>query len=93
MGLVFLSTEVQGTVAQVVKYVFWSDAYCRHRLCHKREDTEFVQKQSQVVHVDKLKVCRGKTPPSWLFIDDGPEDVAAASEDEGVDESIPGDGT
>ena len=50
-------------------------------------------RQSQVVHVDKLKVCRGKIPTSWLFIDDGAEDVAAASEDEVVDESTPGDGT
>ena len=43
--------------------------------------------------MDKLKVCRGETQPSWLFIDDRAEDVVAASEDEGVDESTVGDGT
>ena len=49
--------------------------------------------QSQVVHVDELKVCRGETPSSWLFIGDGAEDLVAASEDEGVKESTTGDGT
>ena len=47
--------------------------------------------QSQVVHVDKLKICRGQTPSSWLFIDDGAENIVA--EDEGVDESTAADGT
>ena len=49
--------------------------------------------QSQVVHVDKLKVCRWEAPTSRLFIDDREEDVIAASEDEGGDESTLGDGT
>ena len=49
--------------------------------------------QSQVVRVDKLKVCRGETLRSWLFIDDGAENVIAASEDEVVDESTPDDDT
>ena len=43
--------------------------------------------------MDKLKLCRGETPGSWLFIDDGAEDVVAASEDEGVDKSTLGDDT
>ena len=43
--------------------------------------------------MDKLMVCRWETPGSWLFIDDGAEDVYVASEDEGGDESTLGDGT
>ena len=34
-------------------------------------------RNSQVVHVNKLKVCRGETPTSWLFVDDVAEYVAA----------------
>ena len=49
--------------------------------------------QSPVVHVDKLKVCSAETPKSWLFIDDGTEDVVAVSEDEGADESTSDEGT
>ena len=94
MGVVFLSTEVEGAVAKVVKNVCWFDAHCRYRLRHKREDTEDAQQSEPGVHVDKLKVGRWETPSFWLFIDDGAEDVVAASEDErGVEESTPGDGT
>ena len=49
--------------------------------------------QSQAVHVNKLKVCRMKTPRSWLFIDYGAEGAVAAMENDGVDESTSGDGT
>ena len=93
MGVVFVSTEVQGEVAQLGKmYVglmlIVDNVFATNVKIHKSRNG-----QSQVVHVDKLKVCRWETPSSWLFIDDGAEDVVAASEDEGVDELTPGDGT
>ena len=43
---------------------------------------------SQVVHVDKLKVCRGETLKSWLEGDDGDNDIVNASGSETVVEAI-----
>ena len=93
MSVIFLSTEVQGAVAQVVKNVCGSDARCIYRLRYKREEAEVAQQSEPCGSCDKLRVCRGETPRSWLFIDDGAENVVVASEDEGVDESTPGDDT
>ena len=39
---------------------------------------------SQVVHVDKLKVCRGETPTFWLLVDMD-DNTATASEDDPED--------
>ena len=93
MGVVFSSTEVQGRSPK------WSKMYVGPMLivdivsATNLKIQKSRNSQSQVVHVHKLKVCTGETPRSWLFIDDGAEDVVAASEDEGVNESTPGDGT
>ena len=46
---------------------------------------------SQVVHVDKLKVCRGETQKAWLMVDVDDDDADAASEDETAAESTPDD--
>ena len=46
---------------------------------------------SQVVYVDKLKVCRGETPKSWLPVDMD-ENPATASEDEPKDGKSQDDG-
>ena len=93
MSVIFLSTEVQEAIAQVVKNVCGSDARCRYRLRHNHEETEVAQQSEPDGSCDKLKVCRGETPSSWLFNDDGAEDVVVAFEDEGVDESTLGDDT
>ena len=45
---------------------------------------------SQVVHMDKLKVCRGETPTSWLLIDMD-DNTARASEDAPEDGEIEDD--
>ena len=46
---------------------------------------------SQVVHVHKMKVCRGETPASWLLVDMD-DNTATASEDEPEDGEIQDDG-
>ena len=46
---------------------------------------------SQVVHVDKLKVCREETPKSWLPVDLD-DNTATASEDEPEDGEIQDEG-
>ena len=51
-----------------------------------------VQKTSnmpiQVVHLGKLKVCRGETPKSWLAVDGDDDDTVDAFGDETVVEAI-----
>ena len=93
MGVVFLSTEVQGAVAKVVKKVFWSDAHCRHCLRHKRERTEVAQQSEPGGSCGQAEGLQVKTPKYWLFIDDEEEDIVAVSEDEVANQSTPGDGT
>ena len=71
---------------------------CRYRLHHKREDTEVAQQSEPGGSCGQAEGLQRETPRSWLsstlvWKTYGDEDVVAASEDEGVDDSTPGDGT
>ena len=92
MGVVFLSKEVQGTVAQVVKMYAGPMLIVDIVSATNVKIQKSRNSQCQVVLVDKPKTP-GETPGSWLFIDNGAEEVVVASEDESVDESTPDDGT
>ena len=64
MGLLLLSTTLRWTKSEVDEMVRGTDADYSCRIRYERMYPENRKSKPCIVHVDKLKVCRGNTPAS-----------------------------